>query len=190
MAAAAAAARSKWSQRRLNASPRRVVGRSAVLPGKGLARHELERRGSRLGSQGSWPLDWRAGSEVAAREPKSSRSGCLPPRSLGRPDRSSLPCQARRRPFPSPEPVPRTDALTSLWFRGRLKTRLSGLMPNTTSIDPLLVTEVLYSVHHGNNKAAFCSGFVIANKPSDGLEPSTPSLPWRFRGGIGAHDRA
>ena len=27
-------------------------------------------------------------------------------------------------------------------------------------------------------------------KPSDGLEPSTPSLPWRFTGGIGVHDRA
>jgi hypothetical protein len=50
-------------------------------------------------------------------------------------------------------------------------------MPNTTSIDPLIVREVLHSVHHGNNKAAFCSGFVITNKPSDGLEPSTPSLP-------------
>jgi hypothetical protein len=27
-------------------------------------------------------------------------------------------------------------------------------------------------------------------KPSDGLEPSTPSLPWRFPGGIGVHGRA
>jgi hypothetical protein len=27
-------------------------------------------------------------------------------------------------------------------------------------------------------------------KPSDGLEPSTPSLPWRFRGGTGGHRRA
>ncbi len=27
-------------------------------------------------------------------------------------------------------------------------------------------------------------------KPSSGLEPETPSLPWRFRGGTGGHDRA
>jgi hypothetical protein len=27
-------------------------------------------------------------------------------------------------------------------------------------------------------------------KPSDGLEPSTPSLPWRFPGGTGGHRRA
>src|SRR6266508_4941126 len=26
-------------------------------------------------------------------------------------------------------------------------------------------------------------------KPSDGLEPSTPSLPWRFPGGTGGHGR-
>jgi hypothetical protein len=30
----------------------------------------------------------------------------------------------------------------------------------------------------------------ISRKPSDGLEPSTPSLPWRFRGGNGGHGRA
>jgi hypothetical protein len=33
----------------------------------------------------------------------------------------------------------------------------------------------------GNKKAAFCSGFVVPDKPSDGLEPSTPSLPSRSR---------
>jgi hypothetical protein len=27
-------------------------------------------------------------------------------------------------------------------------------------------------------------------KPSDGLEPSTPSLPWRFWGSTGVHGRA
>ena len=27
-------------------------------------------------------------------------------------------------------------------------------------------------------------------EPSDGLEPSTPSLPWRSRGGTGGHARA
>jgi hypothetical protein len=28
------------------------------------------------------------------------------------------------------------------------------------------------------------------SKPSDGLEPSTPSLPWRFPGGMGVHARS
>jgi hypothetical protein len=28
------------------------------------------------------------------------------------------------------------------------------------------------------------------SKPSDGLEPSTPSLPWRFKGGTGVHGRS
>jgi hypothetical protein len=31
-------------------------------------------------------------------------------------------------------------------------------------------------------KAAICSGFVFNKEPSDGLGPSTPSLPWRIRG--------
>ena len=30
----------------------------------------------------------------------------------------------------------------------------------------------------------------LFRKPSDGLEPSTPSLPWRVRGGTGVHGRA
>jgi hypothetical protein len=30
----------------------------------------------------------------------------------------------------------------------------------------------------GNKKAAFCSGFEVPDKPSDGLEPATPSLPF------------
>jgi hypothetical protein len=36
--------------------------------------------------------------------------------------------------------------------------------------------EVLYSVSSGNKEAATCSGFVFLKEPSDGLEPSTPSL--------------
>ena len=50
--------------------------------------------------------------------------------------------------------------------------------------------EVLHSVHRGNKEAACYSGFVIPKEPSDGLEPSTPSLPWRFSGGTGVHGRA
>jgi hypothetical protein len=34
----------------------------------------------------------------------------------------------------------------------------------------------------GNRTSPFAGIFL---KPSDGLEPSTPSLPWRFRGGTG-----
>ncbi len=30
----------------------------------------------------------------------------------------------------------------------------------------------------------------VFSKPSDGLEPSTPSLPFRFRGGTRGHPRA
>jgi hypothetical protein len=37
-----------------------------------------------------------------------------------------------------------------------------------------------------HKKAPFAGAFV---KPSDGLEPSTPSLPWKFGGGTGVHDR-
>ena len=45
-----------------------------------------------------------------------------------------------------------------------------------TTIDVLLDGEVLCSVGHGNKKAAICSDFVVSTEPSDGLEPSTPSL--------------
>ena len=41
----------------------------------------------------------------------------------------------------------------------------------------LLCKEVLYSVSSGNQQAAICSGFAFLKEPSDGLEPSTPSLP-------------
>src|SRR6476620_2031654 len=35
-----------------------------------------------------------------------------------------------------------------------------------------------------------CSFTGTLGKPSDGLEPSTPSLPWRFWSGNGGHYRA
>ena len=59
--------------------------------------------------------------------------------------------------------------------------------PVVVVVDALLNKDVVCSVYHGNKKAAFCSDFA---KPSDGLEPSTASLPWRFRGGNRGHDRA
>jgi hypothetical protein len=46
-----------------------------------------------------------------------------------------------------------------------------------TTVAPLPEEEVLYSVSRGNRKARFCSIFVFQTEPSDGLEPSTPSLP-------------
>jgi hypothetical protein len=47
-------------------------------------------------------------------------------------------------------------------------------MPRT---GPLSDQEVLYRVSSGNENVAICSGFVFNKEPSDGLEPSTPSLP-------------
>jgi hypothetical protein len=41
-----------------------------------------------------------------------------------------------------------------------------------------------------HKKAAICSCFVFLKEPSDGLEPSTPSLPWRFRGVTRVHARS
>jgi hypothetical protein len=54
----------------------------------------------------------------------------------------------------------------------------------------LPIKEVLSSVSSGNRKAAICSDFVLLKEPSDGLEPSTPSLPWRSWGGTGVHGGA
>jgi hypothetical protein len=39
--------------------------------------------------------------------------------------------------------------------------------------DPLLVKEVLFAIRSGNKSSPLCRYF----KPSDGLEPSTSSLP-------------
>jgi hypothetical protein len=52
--------------------------------------------------------------------------------------------------------------------------------PSCHTVDPLLEKEVVDSVHHGNKKAAFYSDFLVPDKPSNGLEPLTPSLPWRL----------
>jgi hypothetical protein len=43
------------------------------------------------------------------------------------------------------------------------------------------VKEVLDGVDRGNKKPPICGQFLCRREPSDGLEPSTPSLPWRFR---------
>jgi hypothetical protein len=51
-------------------------------------------------------------------------------------------------------------------------------MRNAVSLKPkhLLSKEVLYSATRSNKKAAIRSDFVFLKEPSDGLEPSTPSL--------------
>ncbi|MDQ3162443.1 MAG: hypothetical protein M3Q92_06370 [Actinomycetota bacterium] len=48
----------------------------------------------------------------------------------------------------------------------------------TESPPDLVVTDLM--------NLPFCRRF----KPSDGLEPQTPSLPWRFKHGTGVHGRA
>ncbi len=40
-----------------------------------------------------------------------------------------------------------------------------------------------------HRRARATEGVSSVLKPSCGLEPQTPSLPWRFRGGTGGHDR-
>ena len=43
--------------------------------------------------------------------------------------------------------------------------------------EPLPSKEVVGSVYHGNKKAPFAATSWLNTKPSDGLEPRTPSLP-------------
>ncbi len=58
------------------------------------------------------------------------------------------------------------------------------------SVEHLPDSEVVYGFKIGNKKQPICGQFCYSKEPSDGLEPSTPSLPWRFRGGNRGHDRA
>jgi hypothetical protein len=50
------------------------------------------------------------------------------------------------------------------------------------------VSEMCPCVQRTDNTKCLFAGTLW--KPSDVLEPSTPSLPWRFRGGTGGHGRA
>lgn len=105
--------------------------------------------------------------EVAPSEPLSPETG-----SLSRPRRqqSSRLCRQivdwRRSTTPK---RPRQKASRSVAMRRRYR----KMCPRVLSAD--------------NNKVPIWSTFC---KPSDGLEPSTPSLPWRFPGGTGGHGRA
>ena len=62
---------------------------------------------------------------------------------------------------------------------GRLAARHS-------TVDPLPVREVPCHTNPGNKNPRF-PGIL---EPSDGLEPSIPSLPWKFRGGTVVHARS
>lgn len=96
--------------------------------------------------------------------------------------RSPLPHEASQ----CPDSVPKTclqNARLGAWApRVRLSTGSEPVDAPSTNPDPLLAREVLCSVHLGNKKAAFCSGFVVPEEPSDGLEPSTPSLTMEVQG--------
>jgi hypothetical protein len=82
----------------------------------------------------------------------------------------------------SPKPVPNIRRSSSRPMR-TLQTPGFKPFPAPQAIradgTALPFTEVLYSATRGNKKAAICSGFAFLKEPSDGLEPSTPSLPWR-----------
>jgi hypothetical protein len=81
----------------------------------------------------------------------------------------------------SPKPVPNIRRSSSRPMRA-LQTPGFKPFPAQQAIradrTALLCKEVLSSVSSGNKKAAICSGFIFLKEPSDGLEPSTPSLPW------------
>ena len=58
------------------------------------------------------------------------------------------------------------------------------LVPKCTRLVPATNRNLAIT---GNTTSPFAG---ISFKPSDGLEPSTPSLPWRFWGGTRVHGRA
>jgi hypothetical protein len=105
-------------------------------------------------------------------------------REFATPTSSAAPIPVASRGKTTPDSVPKTcpqNARLGAWApRVRLSTGSEPVDAPSTNPDPLLLREVLCSVHFGNKKAAFCSGFVVLEEPSDGLEPSTPSLPWNF----------
>jgi hypothetical protein len=93
----------------------------------------------------------------------------------------------------SPKPVPNIRRSSSRPMR-TLQTPGFKPFPAPQAIPPdgtaLLSREVLSGVGHGNKKPPICGRFCFRKEPSDGLEPSTPSLPGRCRGGTGVHARA
>jgi hypothetical protein len=68
--------------------------------------------------------------------------------------------------------------------RGIARVRECLLVPKCTRLVP---AETQNLAAAGNTTCPF-AGLLV--KTSDGLEPSTPSIPWRFWGGTGWHGRA
>jgi hypothetical protein len=62
-----------------------------------------------------------------------------------------------------------------------------GSAKNRPACDPVRPRIAAMGQRSRSKKPPICSGFF---KPSGGLEPPTPSLPWRFRGGSDGHGRA
>jgi hypothetical protein len=88
----------------------------------------------------------------------------------------------------SPKPVPKLGR-----FAARPETRAfagdSPLGAVVLTTEPLPTKERLSGVGSGN-KNAHLRAVLQRIKPSDGLEPSTPSLPWKFRRGKRVHARS
>jgi hypothetical protein len=122
----------------------------------------------------------------------ASTSGCGPRghrrrrRPRDQPRRRAVPCTRRRpsRHQSVPKTCPQHPTIFLATDAHPPDTRIqaiscaAGIRADGTALP---FREVLYSVTRGNKKAAICSGFVFLREPSDGLEPSTPSLPWRIR---------
>ena len=73
----------------------------------------------------------------------------------------------------------------AVWTLGALS-RACPRVPSRPRMYPFRTRETLAPRLGRQQKDPF-AGFLT--KPSDGLEPSTPSLPFRFRGGKGGHER-
>jgi hypothetical protein len=156
---------------------------------------------------------------AVARELRSqprSRTSCRPHRPSTRLRVRRCP-YPRLPPGPSPGPVPKISGvqrrdwkcplssdfrasataiyLASLRIREVLrrteKTYLQGLRPAPLRSEPSSgLCRRCSAVLAQTTGLATLQVFPLILKPSDGLEPSTPSLPWRFWGGNGVHARS
>ena len=82
----------------------------------------------------------------------------------------------------SPRPIPKWPALVSAMSRPSCAPGLKPfcvLEPSLALSDALHIKEVLDALSRGNKNPCFAGGL----EPSDGLEPSTPSLPWSDEAG-------
>ena len=99
------------------------------------------------------------------------------------------PAIGERPPLLSPRPIARIAEMATRKREkvddGLFKGSLSS-PDQRMSYEHLLEKEVLSCTRLRQQKSPF-AGIL---EPSDGLEPSTPSLPWRFPGATGGHGRA